>query len=43
MKRKYTNSDKTQWKEREFRTLIREVGGGTNTQRKQAQVQQYKA
>jgi len=43
MKRKYTNTDKTQWKEPELTTLISEVGSGTNMQAKPARVLQYKA
>jgi len=43
MKRKYMNTDKTQWKEPELTTLISEVGGGTNTQSKPACILQYKA
>ena len=43
MKRKYKNTDKTQWKEPELTTLISEVGGGTNMQSKPARVLQYKA
>ena len=43
MKRKYTNTDKTHWKEPELTTLFNEVGGGTNMQSKQARVLQYKA
>jgi len=38
MKRKYMNTDKTQWKKPELTTLIREVGGGTNMQSKQGRV-----
>jgi len=30
MERKYMNTDKGQWKEPEFTTLISEVGGGRN-------------
>ena len=40
MKRKYMNTDKTQWKEPELPTLISEVGGVTN---KPARVLHYKA
>ena len=43
MKRKYMNTDKTQWKEPELTTLISEVGGVTNMQSKRARVLQYKA
>jgi len=43
MKRKYMNTDKTQWKEPELTTLISEVGGGTNMQSKPAHVLHYKA
>ena len=42
MKRKYMNTDKTQWKEPELTTLISEVGG-TNMQSKPARVLHYKA
>ena len=42
MKRKYMNTDKTQWKEPELTTLISEVGGVTNMQSKQARVLHYK-
>jgi len=38
MKRKYMNTDKTQWKNPELTTLISEVGGGTNMQSKQARI-----
>ena len=43
MKRKYMNTDKTQWKEPELTTLISEVGVGTNMQSKPARVLHYKA
>ena len=43
MKRKYMNTDKTQWKEPELTTLINEMGGGTNMQSKPARVLHYKA
>ena len=41
MKRKYMNTDNALWKEPELKTLIREVGVGTNMQSKQARVLQY--
>ena len=34
VERKCMNSDKSQWKEPELTTLISQVGGGTNVQRK---------
>jgi len=37
------NTDKVQWNEAELRTLISEVGGGTNMHSKPARVLQYKA
>jgi len=43
MKRKYMNTDNTQWNEPELTTLISEVGGGTNMQSMQARVLQYEA
>jgi len=43
MKRKYMNTDKTQWKEPELTTLISEVGGVINMQSKPARVLHYKA
>ena len=43
MKRKYRNTDKTQWKEPELTTLISEVDGVTNMQSKPARVLHYKA
>ena len=43
MKRKYVNTDKTQWKEPELTTLVSEVGGSTNMQSKPARVLHYKA
>jgi len=43
MKRKYMNTDKTQWKEPELKALISDVGGSTNMQSKPARVLQYKA
>jgi len=43
MKRKYMNTEKTQWKKPELTTLICEVGDGTNMQSKQSRVPQYKA
>jgi len=42
MKRKYMNTDKTQWKEPKL-TLISEVGGVTNMQSTPARVLHYKA
>jgi len=41
MKRKHMNTDKARWKELEVRTLISEVGCGTNVQSKQTHVLQY--
>ena len=41
MKRKHMNTDKARWKELELRTLISEVGCGTNVQSKQTHVLQY--
>ena len=43
MKRKYMNTDKTQWKQPELTNLSSEVGGVTNTQSKPARVLHYKA
>jgi len=43
MERKYMNSDKAQWKEPEFMTLISEVSGGKNIRSKQAHVLKYKS
>ena len=43
MKRKYMNTDKTQWKEPELTTLTGEMGGSTNMQSMQDRVLQYKA
>jgi len=42
MERKHMSSGKVKWKKSELITLISEVGGGRNTQSKQAHVQQYK-
>jgi len=42
MKRRYMNTDKTQWKEPELTTLISEEGGVTNMQSMPARVLHYK-
>ena len=40
---KYMDSDKVQWRDPEFETLINEVGGDTNMQSKQTHALQYKS
>jgi len=43
MQRKYMNTGKARLKEPEVITLISKVGSGTNVQRKQVHVLQYKS